>query len=384
MSRRAMCAVPPMGWNSWNTFTENINEDLIKETVDSMKEQGLLEAGYEYVVIDDCWSMKERNSEGKLVADPEKFPNGIKALADYIHEKGFKFGMYSCCGTRTCANYPGSFEHEFEDAKQFADWGVDYLKYDNCFKPQNQDGRTLYRRMGMALANSGRDIVFSACQWGTDSVYEWIRSSGAHLFRSTIDINDSWDSIKEIALSQLDKQAFSGSYCHNDMDMLVVGLHGKGGNEYISAGGCTDEEYQTHFSLWAMMNSPLMIGCDVRNLTDETKKILLNQDLIAINQDIECRAPFQLNCESNSPDAFTLVKFLSNGDIAIGMFNMGDVPAVVAVDFWDIGLTASAGKCLEFFDCIKHEHLGKKEEVFSDTVAAHGSKVYGCKVVSKK
>lgn len=384
MSRRAMCAVPPMGWNSWNTFTENINEDLIKETVDSMKEQGLLEAGYEYVVIDDCWSMKERNSEGKLVADPEKFPNGIKALADYIHEKGFKFGMYSCCGTRTCANYPGSFEHEFEDAKQFADWGVDYLKYDNCFKPQNQDGRTLYRRMGMALANSGRDIVFSACQWGTDSVYEWIRSSGAHLFRSTIDINDSWDSIKEIALSQLDKQAFSGSYCHNDMDMLVVGLHGKGGNEYISAGGCTDEEYQTHFSLWAMMNSPLMIGCDVRNLTDETKKILLNQDLIAINQDIECRAPFQLNCESNSPDAFTLVKFLSNGDIAIGMFNMGDVPAVVAVDFWDIGLTASAGKCLEFFDCIKHEHLGKKEEVFSDTVAAHGSKVYRCKVVSKK
>ena len=381
MGRNAMCAVPPMGWNSWNTFAENINEDLVKETVDSMKEQGFLEAGYEYVVMDDCWSLKERDAEGRLVADPEKFPSGIKALADYIHDKGFKFGMYSCCGTRTCANYPGSFEHEFEDAQQFAWWGVDYLKYDNCFRPQNQDGRTLYRRMGMALANSGRDIVFSACQWGTDSVHEWIRSSGAHLFRSTEDINDSWNSIKDIALSQLDKQAFSGPYCHNDMDMLVVGMYGKGGTEYISAGGCTDEEYQTHFSLWAMMNSPLMIGCDVRNLNDSTKKILLNRDIIAINQDMECRSPFRLNCLSNSPDVFTLVKFLSDGDIAVGMFNMGDVQAMVTVDFWDMGLTVSSGKNLEFFDCIEHKKLGIKKERYSETVAAHGSKVYRCKVV---
>ena len=381
MSRKAMCAVPPMGWNSWNTFTENINEDLVKETVDSMKEQGFLEAGYEYVVMDDCWSLKERDSEGRLVADPEKFPNGIGALADYIHAKGFKFGMYSCCGTRTCANYPGSFEHEFEDAKQFAQWGVDYLKYDNCFKPQNQDGRTLYRRMGMALANSGRDIVFSACQWGTDNVHEWIRSSGAHLFRSTEDINDSWNSIKDIALSQLDKQAFSGAYCHNDMDMLVVGMYGKGGNEYISAGGCTDEEYQTHFSLWAMMNSPLMIGCDIRKINDATKKILLNQDIIAINQDIECRSPFQLSCVSNSIDTFVLVKFLSNGDIAVGMFNLGDVPAMVTVDFWDMGLTVSSGRNLEFYDCIEHENIGVKKEIFSETVAAHGSKVYRCRLV---
>ena len=336
------------------------------------------------MVIDDCWRLKERGGDGSLVADPEKFPNGIKALADYVHEQGFKLGIYSCCGTRTCAGYPGSFEHEYEDAAQFAQWGIDYLKYDNCFKPQYQDGRTLYRRMGLALANSGRDIVFSACQWGKDEVYEWIRSSGAHLFRSTEDIQDCWNSIKDIALSQLDKQVYAGPYCHNDMDMLVVGMHGKGGNEYISAGGCTDEEYQTHFSLWAMMNSPLMIGCDVRSLTDETKKILMNQELIAINQDIECRAPFQVNCESNSPDAFTLVKFLSNGDIAVAMFNMGDVPADVTVDFWDFGLPASAGKRLEFFDCIRQEHLGGKEEMFSDTVAAHGSKVYRCRMVSKK
>ena len=379
-----MCGVPPMGWNSWNTFTDKISEDLIKETVDVMKDQGFLEAGYEYVVMDDCWSLKERDSEDRLVADPEKFPNGIKALADYVHDKGFKFGMYSCCGTRTCADYPGSFEHEYEDARQFAQWGVDYLKYDNCFKPQFQDCRTLYRRMGLALANSGRDIVFSACQWGTESVHEWISSTGAHLFRSTQDITDCWNSIKDIALSQMDKMAFSGPFCHNDMDMLVVGLHGKGGNEYISAGGCTDEEYQTHFSLWAMMNSPLMIGCDVRNLTEETKKILLNKDLIAINQDTECRAPFRVNCLSNSPDVFILVKFLSNGDVAVGMFNMGDVPSMAVVDFWDLGLTVSSGMALEFYDCIDHENLGKKRERFSVKVPAHGSKVYRCKVVPRK
>ena len=384
MNRKAMCGVPPMGWNSWNTFTDKISEDLIKETVDAMKEQGFLEAGYEYVVMDDCWSLKERDSEDRLVADPEKFPNGIKALADYVHDKGFKFGMYSCCGTRTCADYPGSFEHEYEDARQFAQWGVDYLKYDNCFKPQFQDCRTLYRRMGLALANSGRDIVFSACQWGTESVHEWISSTGAHLFRSTQDITDCWNSIKDIALSQMDKMAFSGPFCHNDMDMLVVGLHGNGGNEYISAGGCTDEEYQTHFSFWAMMNSPLMIGCDVRNLTEETKKILLNKDLIAINQDTECRAPFRVNCLSNSPDVFILVKFLSNGDVAVGMFNMGDVPAMAGVDFLGLGVTVSSGMGLEVFDCIDHENLGKKRERFSVKVPAHGSKVYRCKVVPRK
>ena len=165
------------------------------------------------------------------------------------------------------------------------------------------------------------------------------------------------------------------------MDMLVVGMHGKGGNEYISAGGCTDEEYQTHFSLWAMMNSPLMIGCDVRNLSEETKKILLNQDIIAINQDIECRSAFRLNCVSNSPDVFTLVKFLSDGDIAIAMFNMGDIPAMVTVDFWDMGLTVSSGKKLKFYDCVEHKDIGLKKERYSETVAAHGSKIYRCKVV---
>ncbi len=367
-----------MGWNSWNTFTDKISENLILETADAMKKEGLLEAGYEYIVIDDCWSLKQRDENGRLVADPEKFPHGIKALSDALHEKGFKFGMYSCCGTRTCADYPGSFEHEFEDAQQFAEWGVDYLKYDNCFKPQHMQDETLYRRMHLALCASGRDIVFSACQWGTENVYDWIRTTGAHLFRSTVDINDSWNSIKDIAVSQLDKQIYSGPGCHNDMDMLVVGMHGHGGNEYISAGGCTDDEYMTHFAMWALMRSPLMIGCDVRNMSDSTKKILMNQSLIAINQDPDCSAPFTVNCTTNGPESIVMARFLTNGDIALGMFNMGDVPAPVAVDFFDLGLPYRSGFELEFFDCIKEKPCGTKREMITETVGAHACRLYRC------
>lgn len=381
MDRANLCAVPPMGWNSWNTFAEEINEELICHTADRMREEGLLEAGYSYIVIDDCWSLKQRDSNGNLVPDPAKFPHGMKAVADYVHERGFKFGMYSCCGTRTCAGYPGSFEHEFEDARQFAQWGVDYLKYDNCYRPQHQDCETLYRRMGLALANSGRDIVFSACQWGVQNVHDWIRSTPAHLFRSTADINDSWNSISDIALSQMDKLTQSGPYCHNDLDMLVVGMHGKGGTEYIAAGGCADEEYQTHFALWCMMNSPLMIGCDVRSMSQETKNILLNRDLIAINQDIQCRAAFQVRCESNDPDARVLVKYLSNGDVAIGLFNFSDIPSNVAVDLWDIGLSARSDAALELYDCIAHQSIGTEAEMLIQTVPSHGARVYRGKVV---
>jgi alpha-galactosidase len=163
-------ALPPLGWNSWNTFTWDINEGLIREVADAFVSEGFKEAGYEYIVIDDCWSLKERDVGGRLVPDPVKFPGGMKALADYIHSKGLKFGMYSCVGTRTCAGYPGSFEHEFQDAALFAEWGVDYLKYDYCYKPSQISGALLYKRMSLALKNCGRDILFSACNWGTDNV----------------------------------------------------------------------------------------------------------------------------------------------------------------------------------------------------------------------
>ena len=379
MKDKFVVKTPPMGWNSWNTFYNQISEELIISTADAMVKNGLCEAGYEYLIIDDCWSSKERDENGKLVADPEKFPNGIKSVIDYVHSKGLKFGIYSCCGVHTCAKHPGSFEHEFSDAKQFAEWGVDYLKYDNCFRPSTVPGEILYRRISMALHSSGRDILFAACQWGRDEVHRWIRSTGAHTFRSTIDIQDSWRSVEQIASSQFEHMYSNAPGCFNDMDILVVGMNGGGFNPETSVGGCTDTEYQTHFVLWAMMNSPLIIGCDVRNMTEKTKEILTNKDVIAVNQDPDCRSCYKLDTYG-SPDAFVLVKPLSDGDYAVGYFNFGDAPAHIELHFWDMGLSMQAGHGLDFYDCLKHEQLGVQSEYYSATVESHGCRLYRCRI----
>lgn len=398
MDNKLLGLTPPMGWNSWNTFTWEINDKLIREAADAMASE-LKDAGYEYIVIDDCWSEKQRDSNGKLVPDHWKFPEGIKPVADYVHSKGLKFGMYSCAGTHTCGGHPGSFEHEFDDAETFAEWGVDYLKYDYCYKPDYIPGEILYKRMSTALRNCGRDIMFSACNWGNDNVYKWIRESGAHLFRSTGDIQDNWESIKRLALSQIGNECYGGNFCHNDIDMLVVGMHGGSNNEWINSteqgvnviadsgetmpklGGCTDEEYRTHFSLWAIMNSPLMIGCDIRRMTPATKEILTNKDVIAINQDIECRGPYCIKQWNNPDNVFSLVKPLANGDYAVGMFNFGDRAGEMSLQFWDIGLTTASGRGLSIYDCWKHEELGTFTERFCTTVEPHGCVVLRAKVV---
>ena len=253
---------PPMGFNTWNTFGENISADMIKQTADAMVEKGLVDAGYEYLVIDDCWSKRRRDPEtDRIVPDPVKFPNGMKDVSDYVHQKGMKFGMYSCAGVRTCADYPGSFDHEYLDAKTFADYGADFLKYDYCYKPENADGPLLYRKMSMALRSSGRDIMLSACNWGCDDVHKWIRSTGAGMYRSTGDICDNFVSFRDIFLSQLDNFVYSAPGCFNDIDMLTVGMYSQGN---VGSTGCTDTEYRLQFSLWCMFAAPLMLGCDVR------------------------------------------------------------------------------------------------------------------------
>lgn len=269
---------PLKGWNSWNTFGANINDALIRESAEAVAKSGLKDAGYDYIVIDDCWSLKDRDADGRLVADPALFPHGMKDLADYIHSLGFKFGMYSCVGTKTCAGYPGSFGHEFQDAQTFADWGVDFLKYDYCYKPDSIDGRLLYNRMSMALKATGRDIVFSACSWGADDTAKWIRSTGADMWRSTGDIVDSWASVKSLFGQQRDILPYGGPGCYNDMDMLIVGMNGKGN---VGINGCTLEEYRTHFTLWAFLSSPLMLGCDVRTMEDPIRDMLTNREVLA-------------------------------------------------------------------------------------------------------
>lgn len=386
---------PPMGWNSWNTFGEDINGKVVMETADFIVESGLKDCGYEYVIIDDCWSLRERNEKGEIVPDPEKFPHGMKYVSDYVHSKGLKFGMYSCAGTLTCARYPGSFDHEFVDAKCFAEWGVDYLKYDFCFHPHSTFGHFLYKRMSLALANCGRDIVFAACSWGDENTKTWIKETGAHTWRSTGDIFDTWESIKRLAQEQLQVPEYNGNGCYNDMDMLVVGMKGEGN---VGFKGCTTEEYKTHFAFWAMMGSPLIIGCDLRKADEDAMAILKNKMLIEIDQDEAYRQPFYINGgryfnksrTANDPlyeyyplDEPIMVRFLANGDLAIGAFNFRDEKSRLFAMLDSIGLGESTGKTLE----LTSVWTGEKKIVTNGTILIdlepHCCEVYRARVIDK-
>ena len=360
---------PPMGWNSWNTFGCNIDESLIKETADAMVESGMLDAGYEYLVIDDCWSKRERDPQtNKIVPDPIKFPNGMKDLSDYVHSKGLKFGMYSCDGTRTCAGYPGSFDHEYLDAKTFAEYGCDFLKYDNCFKPENADGQLLYRRMGMALRASGREILFSACNWGADNVHNWIRSTGAHMYRSTGDINDSFVSFRDISLSQIDNFVYSAPGCFNDIDMLTCGMYGKGN---VAVSGCNDDEYRTEFALWCMLGAPLMLGCDIRNINDATLKLVTNPDLIRINQDEECRPVFRLTHSTAWGGYHIFGRLLSNNEFAMLYVNFSDEKRNCVGIIDSLGIPVSAGLKLSLRDVFTGEVHDNVTDHFTVDIEPH-------------
>ena len=252
---------------------------------------------------------------------------------------------------------------------------MDYLKYDYCYKPRTMDGEILYRRMSLALKNSGRDILFSACNWGSDQSHNWMRSAGAHMYRSTGDIQDNWESIKKLAVSQLDKASFTGNFCHNDMDMLVVGMRGGSNNDFIGKiGGCTDEEYKTHFSLWCMMGSPLMMGCDIRNADEMTKRILQNPDFIKINQDPEARGFYGIYPDHQwltTTGCFILVKVLADGELAIGFFNLGEGKREIPLQFWDLGLSYASGMELSLYDCWEQKELGRYKERFAAVVPSH-------------
>lgn len=360
-----------MGWNSWNTFGTDISEELIKQTADFFVASGLKDAGYEYIVIDDCWAEMERSADGKLVPDAKKFPNGMKHVSDYIHSKGLKFGMYSCAGLMTCAGYPSSFDHEFVDARTFAEWGVDYLKYDFCYAPKYINGPLLYYRMGMALRECGREILFSACNWGSDNVWQWIRSAGAHMYRSTGDIADTPNSFRDIALSQIPLLGYSAPGCYNDTDMLIVGMFGKGN---VALGGCTFEEYKMHFALWCMMASPLMIGCDIRNMSDDVFELLKNKDLIRIDQDEEARPPYPLAGRVGTD--LVLFRFLSDREYALGVFNFTDGMIKPYIELFDLGLPLSSGCCMSFREIFSGERIDNVKECFSVAVPAHSCKMY--------
>jgi alpha-galactosidase len=359
---------PPMGWNSWNTFGPDIHEDLIRETADAFVTEGLKDAGYRYVVIDDFWEADERDAQGRLVADPEKFPSGIAALAEYVHSKGLKFGIYSCAGSFTCGGKPASYGYEEIDAQTFADWGVDFLKYDFCFHPAGANGPESYKRMGQALRSTGRPILFSLCEWGANKPWEWAQSVGGHMWRTTGDIADTWESMVDIGQRQKGLERYAGPDHWNDPDMLIVGMYGKGN---VAHGGCTTSEYRFHFALWALLCSPLMIGCDVRNMKPETKEILLNPGLIAVNQDPMGRQANYLGTE-RGVDAWR--KPMQDGSVVVGLFNRSD-DCQQATFPWDVLGIHDRRRC-RVEDVLSGEDRGHHDRTFATTVPTHDCRVF--------
>jgi len=363
-----LAPTPPMGWNSWNTFGGKLDAKLVMETADAFIVEGLKDAGYEYVVMDDIWEADER-VDGKLVPDAAKFPDGIKPVAEYVHSKGLKFGIYSCAGSYTCAGKPASYGYEEADAQTFADWGVDFLKYDFCYAPAGTDGPTLYRRMGQALRATGRPIIFSLCEWGKHEPWTWGASVGGHMWRTTGDINDSWESIVSIGFDkQADLHSHAGPDHWNDPDMLVVGMYGKGN---VAHGGCNDAEYRSHFTLWCLLASPLMIGCDVRSMTPATKELLTNKELIAVNQDPMGRQGFRVGKAFHGRRrAEVWARPLEDGSIAVGLFNLGEMDARRMTVAWEtIGLHDRRTCAVR--DMIAGADLGEFTGQFSTRVAQH-------------
>jgi alpha-galactosidase len=349
-----LARTPPMGWNSWNHFNRRIDDKTVREIADAMVASGMKDAGYVYVNIDDTWQ-GERDAKGALQPN-SKFPD-MKALADYVHHKGLKLGIYSSPGPRTCANFEGSYNHETVDAKTWAAWGIDYLKYDWCSASEvfkATDMQALYQRMGDALQTSGRPIVYSLCQYGLEHVETWGPQVGGNLWRTTGDIRDDWRSMSEIGFdrqSGLEKYSAPGHW--NDPDMLEIGN-----------GGMSATEYRTHMSLWSILAAPLLAGNDLRTMSAETQEILCNREVIAIDQD---KAGHPGRRVSKNGDAEIWAKALAGGDWAIGLFNRGESPARITAKWSDLKLSGKH----KVRDLWAHEERGVLDD-FSAEVPAHG------------
>jgi alpha-galactosidase len=367
VKRDSLAQTPPMGWNSWNKFQCNVSEDLIKSAADSIATNGMKDAGYEYVVIDDCWQTS-RDENGNIVADAQHFPSGIKALADYVHSKGLKFGIYSDAGTKTCAGRPASQGHEYQDALLYARWGIDYLKYDWCHT-ETRNAEEAYTTMSNALLSTGRPIVFSMCEWGTAKPWLWAKGIG-NLWRTTGDIADHWEGknkwpdgsccslgMVDIFEMQNGIESYAGPGHWNDPDMLEIGN-----------GGMTNNEYQAHFSFWAMLAAPLMSGNDVRSMSPEIKEILTNKDVIAIDQD---RLGRQGRRISKSGDLEIWARPLSDGGRAVVLFNRGTSESEIGVTWEQIAYPNHLSAKVR--DLWAHKDLGAFTGGYSTKVAPHSA-----------
>ena len=350
-----LAKTPPMGWNSWNHFHATIDDAAVRGIADALVSSGMKNAGYLYVNIDDTWE-GTRDANGNIQSN-SKFPD-MKALADYVHSKGLKIGIYSSPGPKTCAGYEGSYLHEAQDAKTWASWGIDYVKYDWCsasvmFKPE--DEHAVYQIMGDALRATGRPIVFSLCQYGQQSVQTWGAQVGGNLWRTTGDISDTWQSMSRLGFDlQTALTDFSGTGHWNDPDMLEIGN-----------GGMTDTEYQTHMSLWSMLAAPLLAGNDPRTMSPATHDNLTNSEVIAIDQDKGGHQGYRVTKDG---DKEVWARPLANGDLAVGLFNRGDSAATIAAGWSDLKLSGKH----KVRDLWQHKDLGSMTDSFSADVPSHG------------
>ena len=376
--RRQLATTPPMGWMTWNLFMGNINEKLIRETADAMVGSGLAAAGYNYIFIDDLWQ-GGRDAQNNIIPDPTKFPSGMKALADYVHSKGLKLGIYSDAAQLTCGGYTASLGFEKQDARTFASWGIDYLKYDYCNAPEDSaTARTRYRAMAEALQSSGRDIALGVCEWGQRKAEEWCENVGGQLWRTSYDVRDMWKDVKgQGGMGILDIINITAPLSHYarpgqwpDMDMLVVGLNGKGGpSSDLGGTGCSYTEYQTQMSMWCMLSSPLALSNDLRKLTEEDRRIILNHEAIAINQDALGKAAER---KVNEKDYQIFVRPLTGNRYAVALMNTADTAQKLAFSFKQIGLD---GK-YRMRDIWQHKQVAEKATKWTGKVDAHETKVW--------
>jgi alpha-galactosidase len=367
LSVNTLTPTPPMGWNSWNKFACNVSEDLIRQMADAMVKSGMKDAGYQYIVIDDCWQVA-RDKDGNIIADPQRFPSGIKALADYIHSLGLKFGIYSDAGSNTCAGRPGGLGHEYQDARQYAAWSVDYLKYDWC-NTTTQDAPASYALIRQALDASGRPIVLSICEWGTHKPWLWGKDAGGNLWRTTGDIQDRWEGrvkwpngdccsngVVDIVDLQNGLDGFAGPGHWNDPDMLEVGN-----------GGMTDTEYRSHFSLWAILAAPLISGNDLRDMRPEIRAILTNKEVITVDQD-------PLGSEGKrvwkNGDLEVWARPMKDGSRAVVLFNRGSAEHDITVNWEDLGYPTHLSAAVR--DLWLMRDAGKFTGKFAASVPSHG------------
>ncbi|MEV4316680.1 NPCBM/NEW2 domain-containing protein [Actinocrispum sp. NPDC049592] len=361
-----LAKTPPMGWNSWNKFNCDINEAKIRSAADGLVSSGMRDAGYKYVNIDDCWAERDRDASGNLVPHRTKFPNGIKPIADYVHGLGLKLGIYSSAGDRTCTGpsgvgpQPGSIGHEQQDATLWASWGIDYLKYDNCGDHKGLSAPQRYEAMGRALQATGRDIVYSICNWGQEDPWLFGSTVRGNLWRSTGDISDNWGSVTSLLDQQKGLEPFARPGAWNDPDMLEVGN-----------GGMTDAEYRSHFSLWSLLNSPLIAGNDLAAMSSATRTILTNADIIAVNQDFGGSQGRLLRDYGNGTQIWG--KAMADGSVVAVLFNRNNSTSSVSTSAAEIGLGGSSSYHLkELWSKAESDTTG----AISASVAAHGVAVY--------